>query len=324
MTIQNNGDSDANIISVSLENFNNSKSATIDYSGSEPAVSMTPSATQTNFLYKIPEGTPLEFNHGGTKFDLINGSGIASSAKGGYYLMWPQTTAEIGQANTEGSAKFVVKYTYDGIYDEAEEGQPAQLHEYTAECYLAEAVSELKAGHKYAINLQFKGKSLDISVVVMPWVAKYYDLDYSTNTIQALPTAVNEGVLWLYTWEYDEEHGTHRWVAGNRNRLITMDSGKNIKGDFTILSPTSGEWQITTHPADAAQYFRITPSSGSIDDLVDAGGNFKGYVEFIIEPVGVVPSAQKLYFNVDIEINGVWRNANSEFNRKNWELTRLP
>ena len=159
---------------------------------------------------------------------------------------------------------------------------------------------------------------------VLPWEAKYFDLDYSTSTIQALPTADNEGVLWLYTWDYDETIEAYRWFPGPRDRKITMDSGKNIKGDFTILSPTSGEWQITTYPADAAQYFTITPSSGTIDQLVDEGGNFKGYVEFIISPNGTVPSIQKLYFNVDIEINGVWRNANSEFNRKNWELTRLP
>ena len=320
VTIQNNGDSDASIVSVTLENFKDKKSASIDYSGDNPVVTLTPApaAEQTDILYNIT--TPLDFDHGGTKYDLMTGGALASTAKGQYFLAWPQTSAEVGETGTEGSIKFVVKYTYDGIYDEAVGEEPAQLHEYTAECYLAEAVSSLEAGHKYAVNLQFRGKSMDISVQVMPWAAKYYDLDYSTSTIQALPTASNEGVLWLYTWN-DEET---RWVAGPRDRKITMDSGRNIKGDFTILSPTSGQWQITTYPAEAAQYFTIEPSSGSIDDLVDEGGNFKGYVEFIISPNGVVPSIQKLYFNVDIQINGVWRNANSEFNRKNWELTRLP
>lgn len=320
LTIQNNGGSDATIKSVTIENLNNKKLAQISYAGITPVVTLTPAPAeeQTNFLAGI---TNFDFNAGGTKYDLITGTQIASSAKGEYFLIWPQTTAEVGELNADGSIKFVVTYTYDGIYDDEEQ---TQLHVNTAECYLSEAVSEIKAGHKYAINLQFKGKSIDLNVEVLPWEARYFDLDYSTSTIQALPTADNEGVLWLYTWDYDETIEAYRWFPGPRDRLITMDSGKNIKGDFTILSPTSGEWQITTYPADAAQYFTITPSSGTIDQLVDEGGNFKGYVEFIISPNGTVPSIQKLYFNVDIEVNGVWRNANSEFNRKNWELTRLP
>ncbi|MBR5035412.1 MAG: fimbrillin family protein [Bacteroidales bacterium] len=326
VTIQNNGDSDATIVSVSMENLKNKKSATINYSGTQAAVAMTasPAAEQTEFL--ASGFTNKDFDHGGTKYDLVTGQQIASSAMGSYYMMWPQTAAEVGVKDGEGAIKFVVKYTYDGIYDDPVGDNPAQLHEYTATCYLAEAVSALEAGHKYAINLQFKGKSLELKVEILPWTAKYYDLDYSTSSIQADPAAStgNEGVLWLYTWEYDEENAAWLWVYGPRDRKITMDSGKNIKGDFTILSPRSGQWQITTYPAEAAQYFTISPSSGVIDDLVDPQGNFNGYVEFLISPNGNVPSIQKLYFNVDIEINGVWRNANSEFNRKNWELTRLP
>ena len=319
VTIQNNGGSDATIVSVEMENLVNKKSATINYSGDTPTLTLTPSAAaeQTNFLAHFVN---KDFDQGGTKYDLVTGQLIASNAKGSYYMMWPQTTAEVGEVDSDGGIRFVVKYTYDGIYDE----DGVTLHEYTATCYLAEAVNELKAGRKYAINLQFKGKSLEITAEVMPWDAKYYDLDYSKNTIQAYPQANNEGVLWLYTWEYDEALEVWRWVAGPRDRKITMDSGKSIKGDFTILSPISGRWQITTYPAEAAQYFTITPSSGSIESLVGEGDIFNGYVEFIISPNGNVPSIQKLYFNVDIEINGLWRNANSEFNRKNWELTRLP
>ena len=312
VTIQNNGDSDATIVSVEMSGLKNNKSAAIDFSGDATAVALTPGDTQTNILASFSD---VDFDHGGTKYDLLTGGQITADNKGQFILMWPQSSDEVEDIS------FTVKYTFDGIYDDQD---PTKLYEYEAVCNLGDAVTALEAGCKYSINLQFKGKSLDFRVVVMPWDAQYFDLDYSKSTIQALPTALNEGVLWLYTWDYDSNNNSYRWYPGPRDRKITMDSGKNIKGDFTILSPTSGQWQITTYPADAAQYFTITPSSGNIDDLVDEGGNFKGLVEFIISPNGVVTSAQKLYFNVDIQINGVWKNANSEFNRKNWELTRLP
>ena len=144
LTIQNNGGSDATIKSVTIENLNNKKLAQISYAGISPVVTLTPAPAeeQTNFLAGI---TDFDFNAGGTKYDLITGTQIASSAKGEYFLIWPQTTAEVGELNAEGSIKFVVTYTYDGIYDDEEQ---TQLHENVAECYLSEAVSEIKAGHK--------------------------------------------------------------------------------------------------------------------------------------------------------------------------------
>ncbi|MBO4557273.1 MAG: fimbrillin family protein [Bacteroidales bacterium] len=332
VTIQNNGESDVNIVSVTLDYFNNTKSATIDYtdiSAAKPVVTPTVATpTPGTATQMIPElEAPVPLPMGGTKLDLMTGNIIGSTTRGSYYMVWPQSAAEINPTVSSGieAPAFTVRYTYNGIYDDpSAPGEDPQLHVYEATCNLKSAVSAIKAGNKYAINLQFKGKSIDLGVVVMPWEAQYFDLDYSTNTIQAMPTANNEGVLWLYTWDYDELIGKNRWFPGARDRKITMDSGKQIKGDFTILSPTSGQWQITTYPAEASQYFTIEPSSGDIADLVDEYGNFTGYVEFLITCPAGVPTVQHLHFNVDIQISGVWRNANTEFNRKDWDMTRLP
>ncbi|MBQ9529066.1 MAG: hypothetical protein IJR73_01750, partial [Bacteroidales bacterium] len=131
VTIQNNGGSDATIVSVEMENLVNKKSATINYSGNTPALTLSTAAEteQTKFLSNF---VTMDFIQGGTKYDLVTGQQIASSAKGSYYMMWPQTTAEVGQVGAEGGIRFVVKYTYDGIYDE----DGTTLHEYTATCYL--------------------------------------------------------------------------------------------------------------------------------------------------------------------------------------------
>ncbi len=68
----------------------------------------------------------------------------------------------------------------------------------------------------------------------------------------------------------------------------------------------------------------MEPSSGAIEDLVDGEGNFLGEVKFLVKANGVVPATQTIHFNVDIMLNGQWRNANTEFNRKDWQLTREP
>jgi hypothetical protein len=207
-----------------------------------------------------------------------------------------------------------VSYSIDGIMDPE---NPSALLQKEKSINLSDILSEMKAGVRYSLILEFKDKSLSLTIKPLDWIMDYADFDYSSSTILANSNQDNEGVLWLY---YLDEN--NYWKAGPRNREITMSGGKNIQGRFYILAPTSGQWQITTYPAEAAQYFKVEPSSGAIEDLVDNEGHFTGYVEFLIKPNGIVPTQQVLHFNVDIMINGQWRNANTEFNRKDWHLYR--
>ena len=315
LTIQNSGDDAVNISSISLNGIKNRKSARVNYEGDSPVVSY-PAASSEGSLIDSFTGTLAS----GTKVNLFNGQVITSSTTPNpdYILMWPQIPAELL------GASFTIKYTYPGVMDPDDPTKPL---EFEATMPLAKAGNfnpltgepGLEAGKKYVINLLFKGKTIDLTFRIIPWDFNKYDLDYSTNTIRANSDAAKEGVLWLYA---EQEDGT--WKEGIRDREITMESGRRVKGDFFIASPHSGQWQITTYPAEASQYFNITPSSGSIDDLYDEHGAFNGAVEFMITPVGTVTSQVVLHFNVDIELNGVWRNANSEFNRKDWKLYREP
>ena len=179
----------------------------------------------------------------------------------------------------------------------------------------------MEAGSKYSLLLEFKEKSLNLTLVRVPWKMDYADMDYSSSSILARASAPNEGVLWLYsfTGNYPDDGS---WVAGPRSREITLRNDRAIMGEFYIEAPTSGTWQITTYPAEAAQYFTVEPSSGPIEDLVYEDGHFNGHVIFYIKPRGAVPSQQVLHMNVDILLNGQWRNANTEFNRKDWRVTR--
>ena len=89
-----------------------------------------------------------------------------------------------------------------------------------------------------------------------------------------------------------------------------------------IASPHNGKWSVTMYPAEAAKYFELTPSSGTITkEMILAGGK----VEFKVTASTLVPAVtQTVHFNVSIYMGNDWHDANSEFNRKDWKLVREP
>ena len=318
INIYNTSEDHINLESVELTGFKNRKSASFAYGASSLA-------------YDNVGETPFLATWAGTKdlnkdkrYDLLTGNDISGTPAPApnYILMWPQTAQEVEGAN------IVVRYTIENVWDP---DNPSQLLEYEKVLPLknsglsndlGEAVA-MNAGTRYNLGIQFKGKGVELTIIPMEWEMQYSTIDYSTNSIIANSNKANDGVLWLYNWVWDDNNDRWIWVAGNRNREITMINGK-VQGRFFILSPTSGQWRITTYPADAAQYFKIEPSEGLIDDLYSQQGDFLGEVVFEVTPVGVVTVTTTLHFNIDIRINGMWRNGNTEFNRKDWKLTREP
>ena len=262
-----------------------------------------------------------------TKLDLYTGE--AASSTPNHILMWPQTADEIK------NAKFIFKYTMEGVYS-TEDGHEDELQVITREIKFTEtgrfvdgAGHELglDAGKKYGINILFKGKTIELELIVMPWDYQTFDLDYSSSSISANNSngIPNEGVMWLYTWGYNTTHNVYEWNPGDRDsRTVTMESGNNIRGIFYIGTPHYGRWQLTMYPAEAAHYFTVDPSSGQItEDMIK---NKNGLVEFMVKPNGPVPSQQTVHFNLSFQFNGEsqWRDGNSEFNRKDWKIVREP
>ena len=326
VSIQNSGNDPVNIISVSFNGLKNNKSANIDFSGENTSVSMQNGNNDVQFLAAL--GSQMELNPGGTKIDLVTGQYIDAASLTSTYLMWPQTAAEIW---AEDGLEFVVNYTIDEYYDPE---NPEELEIFHKELKLKDsgrfgtetAPKGIEAGHKYFLNLQFKAKAIELTLEVLPWYYTEFDLDYSSSSISAnnangIP---NEGVMWLYTKSVDTG-GNISWIPGNRDtREVVIDGDNEIRGIFYIGSPHNGQWQITTYPAEAAQYFRVEPNSGEItSDLVL---NHQGLVEFFIYPNGPVDVQQTIWLNLAFRFNGEnqWRDGNTEFNRKGWHVVREP
>lgn len=316
LTIQNIGEDKVTIDSLTLEGIKNAKNAEVDYAGASPVVRYNSETWSTPLLADMSDKELVQ----NTKLDLYTGAAVSSTSN--YILMWPQTADELEKA------KFVFKYTMDGVYS-TEPGHEDELQVITREISFNETGRftdsaghklGLDAGKKYGINILFKGKTIELDLVVMPWDYQTFDLDYSNNSIAAKTNAANEGVMWL---SY-KNSSTGQYVSGDSNtRTVVMASGTDVKGVFFIESPHSGRWQLTMYPAEAAQYFTIEPSSGEItEELISSGGQ----VTFTVYPKGPVPSQQTVHFNLSFQFNGEsqWRDGNSEFNRKDWKIVREP
>lgn len=269
----------------------------------------------------------MNLNPGGTKIDLVEGDYISSSTRTSTWLMWPQSAEEIWADN---GLSFTVVYTIDNVMDPA---SPDQLQIFTKTLKLKDSgffgtaaePKGLEAGQKYYLNLQFKAKSIDLTLQVMPWDYTEFDLDYTSSSISANnATGIdNEGVMWLYTRTFDVD-GNEIHTPGPRDRLITLPAGGAIYGKFYVGSPHNGQWQITTYPEEASHYFRVEPSEGELTtELITENA---GLVEFYIYPVGQVEVQETLHLNLAFRFNGEsqWRDGNTEFNRKDWRIVREP
>ena len=177
----------------------------------------------------------------------------------------------------------------------------------------------MDAGKKYTYTLQFKKSTMDIYVNVLPWEYEEYDWSYAEHSISARSGTFKDGVLAFYRYNsetdaYDKSPTTEEWSA----KAIRFNTRNEVfKGRFFIEAPTAGRWQITPYPMSAAQYFIVEPTSGDIDVNTN-----NGMAEFTVKtnPDRTPNSTQNLYFNVAIQLNGEWVDANSEFNRKNIRL----
>ena len=287
--------------------FKNIKSASYAPGGSG-LVYANPGSSE--FLATTYDNPTLTRN---TRIDLVQGEQISAATRPtNTILMWPQTADEVE------ATKIHLEYTIDGIYDPSDHTKLLVISR-DLDLNLANLKDDLdhtlpmEAGHKYFLEILFSDKEIKLVLNVLPWTMDYTDTSYSSSAIVAKSDAPMEGVLWLWNW-----NGV-TWDAGPRNRNITLTNGK-VEGRFYIESPQEGEWQIDVYPASAAQYYKIAPMNGQIADLVLNEVIFEVRPNTALTP----PSTQELHFNVNIRIGGEWRNANTEFNRKDWKLYLNP
>lgn len=296
MTIENAGDDQITLVSATVSGINNTKKASMSYASSpvEPAFS---SSSSSNFLANL--GSGVELNNG-TIRDLYTGD-VAGSAHN-FILMWPQTASEMAAASV------TINYTIAGAY--AEDGTTLQVFDLTIPLNKNNDFAEgLKAGYKYALNLKFAGKTIDLKLTILPWDYNEYSYDYSESSIDSGPDGKGE-------MDFNQVYAGYNRAA----RTVTLQNQSDvITGEFQIFAPHTGRWALTPWSDDGAlDYFTVSPTEGEIGFDLTVG---KQVVEFTVTPSTTAPpSTVTLHFSVAIQLNGEWVDANSEFNRKDWKI----
>lgn len=307
--VKNESEDEVYIKSVRLYNFYNRKSAIIDYSNTGVAALTNSGATEYPGNVIFPNCETTKTLTEGDRLDVYSGN-VSTNGSPTFFMMWPQSTQDLA------SAQLVLNYQ---IKDDWTDDTHTALFDHTASFNLRdlEMLSEgMERGHRYLINILFRGEAIDLTINVLEWNYVFQDIDYANSSISAngANTIPHDGTLWFY----DNNNSNTQYAT----REATLGSGQVLRGEFYIESPRVGAWAVTTYPAEAAQYFVLEPSSGVIDDSLFEQGK-AGKVSFTLQASNKTPTSnQVLHFNVSIQLNGTWHDANSEFNRKDWKITR--
>ena len=188
ITAANNSSNDVWLKGVRINGLKNTRGASINYSGTEPEVSITaPNGEQEDFEYNISdEGTLM------TKGQVYN---VSSED---YTIMWPQTRDDFNDA------EIVVDYRY-------KEPSAATPLDGNTTIQLKDVFS-WKSGQKNNIGLMFKDKEISLTCKVEPWTVVADTIDFTdqitvSNPLTWVPNSVESvnyktGDVVLYTDSY--------------------------------------------------------------------------------------------------------------------------
>ena len=304
VTMENISDDVIHLQDVSIQEFYNKRTATLNYNVAmpegetvtDPGIAIT-GTEGSDFLVKT---YPASLNKN-DKIDLYTGT--AAGTDHDFILMWPQSLDDMA------GAKISVRYTVEDDFEE--DGTTLKVHEKVLPLTGIGAGTNLfnegmEAGKRYALNLQFMGKVINLTLNVLPWDYNEYNWDYESTTIT---TSDTDGEL-----DFPRDYPGY----DRSNRKVTLqDRGDVLVGTFRIVTPKRGSWSVTGY-GSGMDYFTISPTEGTFDQ----GNAGVSVITFTVTPsqTSVPASTVELHFNVAIELNGEWVDANSEINRRNWRI----
>lgn len=236
---------DVTIKSVKLQGLVNNKTAEIvyDVNTGESAVTYTASSS-----------SPKSWSNDATAIELVgsnillhaDGTGdsqvanIITHANGGskpttspvYYMMWPQTDAEMdntvasdGDNWTYGQGEAVIVVTYSTFGSSSDIVVPLALRPASLDG------DGWDAGTKHCIELSFTERFLELKATARPWDYTEPDIDYTASVSASTAGALNfSGCL---------------FGEGDNADCIYFKNGNPITGYFKLDSPLDATWMIS-------------------------------------------------------------------------------
>lgn len=245
-------ETDVTINEFKIEKVLNKRSATIDFSGTTPAVAYT-DGTQTQYLTLTNSKSYVLGSE-----DYVNN--ILDGTKNQKFIMlWPlessdiHSTAELlpgddGNVDYEdypATYKMYIKYTF------------ADEPGLTIEKRMNFPDINLEAGKKYHFDIAFADKTVNLKTIVKNWIHDTQTIDYANSAV----TVPGGGIL---SWN-DSKSTLMESETGEK--LVVIRNGQPAEADFTIDTPLGGVWLISlSGDIDA---FRVDPDNGEINAATD-------------------------------------------------------
>ena len=234
VTASNNSSNRIILRSVTISGLKNQKAATINYSDSalvnkkneaqsnySPIVEYSSLASEGTFIFS------KEVNGEGCLLPPYNQDAQLppEPVSNGYYLMWPQSSADLKFDQTIPSAIATVVYDYIEIDDEGNQEEPMQV---TKNVKL-EGVGSLDAGNKYNLNIQFRDKEVELQCFVQNWIPMEEQIDFTETVYASKPLTWVEGTV-----EYDD--------PATGRVILFSDEDMVAECKFKIDTPRGATW----------------------------------------------------------------------------------
>ena len=291
LTFQNAADVPVTINSITIPNFPNSGSATINYRDGSVTYADPVPGTNPFFDSSLLSGVTLGT---GEMYNIFNGRRNDTT----YYLTWPAPERIISPSNQideideipifAGTDSLIhVSYTIVGQQQSAKAKFPA---------------FGLSAGKKHHVNVLFTNKVINVTSTVQDWDFNELTLNFLSD---AITTQANVGRLNIDPTSCDFNGST---------KTARMTTGSGIKCRLHVLTPVGATLVISM--LGDTDYFRINPSVTTID-----AREFEFYVGPSDAPTGGVDRTVHLTFTVILP-DGREINADSELIDDNYAFIR--
>lgn len=229
------------ITSIKLYGIKNRKSATITYDTTTPSSAATVAYSTPSSDWRT-SGSGLELLGGNITIDpdeevnniitCAAGGSKSKNAEDAFYLMWPQTEAELA-SNYDGEGNLIVDYSHAILGVTYSAGSGASVTRYVSLCPLGKSQG-WDAGTCHKIELSFTSKFIELSVSVLPWEFIERDVNYDKQI-----SCNSEGELKFVGGTYYKD------PDDPSNTIYFKNAATPIRGYFSFATPVNGSWMIS-------------------------------------------------------------------------------
>lgn len=322
VAISNTSKLNVTVNSITLENFPNNGSATLDYSDMGGLVLTCNNPVRSNTVF-WPSNTlpsPVTIATGSGKvYDAFTGSEVTDANPLTYVMSWPMTKAALEPTidHFDSNSNPVYTSTSPQIAVDCQVGNLARSTVKFRFPTVNDADDVILPGKKTRLNLQFADKQVTLFFSVLPWQWEEIPMSFEGDAISSTQLKFTDG-----TYEdggkVSDSQGKHALI-----RLISnSDAGPYVAtGTFKIYTPVNGV--LSVHLGGNIDDFTVTLNHGqatdgtsnsiNIDPLTSDGG----LVTCVVKAKNV-RSGSRASLHFSVRNNGRDSDADTEINRDNY------